>query len=289
MSMSTSMARLGSVGTDTHSNFQPQDAEPWTQARIDRTCNDIYVWDLRHPETGTPQHVLRMERALRAGFPFNSPDSRGVPALIHATRMGSVPLVRHLLQAGADPNVRITMSIDNCRNTPLIDLCLQRSMNSQELVEVLVAAGADVEARTGAGMTALCYAAQADNLQAAKALVAAGADVNVRRIFGTKFRAIPYDALRMCRRDTSVLKYLLSLPQLDLDTENSDGFTPEAQARNDGRHEVAAAIRAASAIRAARWTPLRSAWVAAVAAAAAAATTAASTRSSLKRQREEST
>jgi ankyrin repeat protein len=284
-----SMSRLGSVDTDTDSNFQPQDAEPWTQARIDRTCNDIYVWDLGHPETGTPQHVLRMERALRAGFPFNSSDSRGIPALIHATRTGNLPLVRHLLQAGADPNVRITMSIDNCRNTPLIDLCEQKSMNSRELVEVLVAAGADVEARTGAGLTALCYAAQADNLQAAKALVAAGADVNARRIYVTEFPTIPYDALRACRRDTSVLKYLLSLPQLDLDSKNTFGLTPEAQARNDGRHEVAAAIRAASAIRAARWTPLRSAWVAAVAAAAAAATTAASTRSSLKRQREEST
>ncbi len=256
--------RYGPIDTDSDSDPDAgvQGSKPWAQARINKV--HALAWE----QTSCPRHVARIEHALRAGFPVNAPGKFGVGSLHGAVIRGHLPIVRLLLRAGADPN--------NDPYSVLFPAVINRR-HGKVLVEMLVAAGARVDARNGRGMTPLCKAVERENLPAVKALVAAGADVNathlsVRR---TLRKWVPFNVLRHCLRCSSVLDFLVSLPQLDLDTENSDGFTPEAQARDDGLHDVANTLAAAFAIRAARWTPLRSAWVAAVTTAAAAAATAA--------------
>ncbi len=294
----------GVHGTDSDSDPDAgvQGSNPWTQARINKV--HALAWEA----TSCPRHVARIERALCAGFPVNSLGKSGYGILTGAVARGHVPIVQLLLRAGADPN--------NNPESALFPASVSRQ-HGAAMVEMLVAAGAHVDARKSSGMpylhkaarrgnlsavkvldarrrtgkTPLCEAVKRGNLPVVKALVAAGADVNATHFVPrmSAQRYVPFNVLRDCWSHNSVLDFLVSLPQLDLDTKNSDGFTPEAQARDDGRHDVANTLAAVSAVRAARWTPLRSAWVAAVTTAAAAAAAAASTRSSLKRQREEST
>jgi hypothetical protein len=266
--------RYGPIDTDSDSDPDAgvHGSKPWTQARINKV--HALAWE----QTSCPRHVARIEHALRAGFPVNAPGKFGNGSLTGAVARGHVPIVQLLLRAGADPN--------NNPNSALFPASVSRR-HGAAMVEMLVAAGARVDARHRNGMTPLCKAVERENLPAVKALVAAGADVNVTHLSvrRTPSKWVPFNVLRHCLRRNSVLDFLVSLPQLDLDTENSEGFTPEAQARDDGLHDVANTLAAASAIRAARWTPLRSAWVAAVTAAAVAAAAAAPTRS-FKKQRQ---
>jgi ankyrin repeat protein len=90
--------------------------------------------------------------------------------LIHAIRNGDEPVVRKLLDNGADVNAR-----DAEGNTPLI---LASLYAGPECVDLLLKKGADVNAANKVGVTALVRAAT--SYEKTRLLVAAGANVRVR-------------------------------------------------------------------------------------------------------------
>ncbi|HWP98102.1 MAG TPA: ankyrin repeat domain-containing protein [Syntrophomonadaceae bacterium] len=101
--------------------------------------------------------------------------------IIDATGAGDLVKVKNLIEAGADPNARDPYY----GQTPIICGVQPMAFNApdskiSECIKVLVAAGADVNARSGSESTALMYASHWNYIESVKVLLAAGADVNLR-------------------------------------------------------------------------------------------------------------
>jgi hypothetical protein len=100
---------------------------------------------------------------------------------MHSVELGRMrpAMLETLLQGGADPNVRSPNG-----NTPLHSLCLdlggtpERMHERMELVNVLIAAKADVNARNQANMTPLMLAVQWNQPEIVRTLLQHGADVS---------------------------------------------------------------------------------------------------------------
>lgn len=118
--------------------------------------------------------------------------------LFDAVAAGKYGAVRSFLKQGADPNARSEnpvmvephdgeghpqgLSIPQFPETSV--LMLATGAGRVPAIELLVAAGAEVDARDAEGRTALMYAALMEQSEAAQALLAAGADVNARSTEG---------------------------------------------------------------------------------------------------------
>jgi len=103
----------------------------------------------------------------------------GNTLLSNAARFGCAGVARVLISAGADPNARSSRLPSNqaVGETPLY---LAAMDNHLDVVKILIAAKADVNAKKQGGITALMIAARYGQLESVEALVAAGADVNSR-------------------------------------------------------------------------------------------------------------
>ena len=120
--------------------------------------------------------------ALKAllGDPPDFPNCRG-PAgageiiLEYAIYHGPLPFIRTLLELGADPNYQ-----DHAGFPSLIAALSSARADRHELVELLLAFGADIKERGINDWTPLHYAAANDDLEAIELLLAHGADPNAR-------------------------------------------------------------------------------------------------------------
>jgi uncharacterized protein len=112
-----------------------------------------------------------VDRLLKAGAdPGVAPS--GAPPLLACAQRGAVPSVQMLIARGADVNAK-----DSWRGqTPLMWAAAE---NHADLIKVLLAAGAAVDARSNGTFTALMFAVRQDAREAVRLLVAAGADVNL--------------------------------------------------------------------------------------------------------------
>src|SRR5215470_11946842 len=110
---------------------------------------------------------------LKDGADVNTAQADGMTALHWAAQKGDVDLAKLLLYASA--NVRATTRIGGY--TPL--LVASRNGNA-EMIDALLAGGAEVNNATTNGTTALMLAAAAGKVDAVKALVAKGANVNAK-------------------------------------------------------------------------------------------------------------
>lgn len=111
--------------------------------------------------------------------------------LLHeASAAGNARMVRFLLGVGADPNAK-----DSGFHTPLYSLA-NECAGGEEIVSILVGAGARVDACDGVQRTtALHMAARRGNLAVAQALLASGANPQARDRKGNT----PADRARNCR------------------------------------------------------------------------------------------
>jgi len=87
----------------------------------------------------------------------------------HGCRRVRVPMVRLLLEAGADPNTR-----DFLQETPLMKACDAFRINAA-VIRLLVQHGADVNARDKFGDTALSRAVSHDVTELVRLLIQLGA------------------------------------------------------------------------------------------------------------------
>ncbi|MBL8293431.1 MAG: ankyrin repeat domain-containing protein, partial [Bryobacterales bacterium] len=108
-------------------------------------------------------------RLLNSGIAVNSKDSRGTTPLMYAAAVGSEPMMRRLIKAGADVNAKNNFEA----------MALHWCAGSPAKVRLLVEHSADVNARSKMGHTPLGLAARhAGNAEAVRLLLAKGASVS---------------------------------------------------------------------------------------------------------------
>ena len=110
---------------------------------------------------------------LKEGADVNTAQADGMTALHWAAQKNDVDLAKMLLYAGA--NVKATTRIGGY--TPLL---VAAKLGHAQVIDALLASGADPNGRTMNGTTPLMFAAQAGNLAAVQALLDKGADVNAK-------------------------------------------------------------------------------------------------------------
>jgi ankyrin repeat protein len=213
----------------------------------------------------TPLHVAAANRQTNAAFVLlslrakvNARADSGQTPLHAAVRRGDIPMTSLLLAHRAAPNVR-----DNIDNTPLL-LAVQ-SANSDtveeqfvvgkkfsmtnwaelltqqlEMVNLLVAKGAEVNVRSRAGFTPLSQAARVGNEPVVSVLLRAGADPNaIEGMTG----ATPLHLAAM-RGHGSIVQALLRA-RAAVDVPDARGDTPLVYALRGGRTNTIAMVRAA--------------------------------------------
>jgi uncharacterized protein len=113
---------------------------------------------------------------LKEGADPNAVNEFKQSALTYAVRTNRTAIVALLLKAGADPNLRGYDKDIVLRDAaaPYIDL---------KITKLLIAHGADVNAATNGGHTALQVAAYRGNLAVARLLLDAGADINAANCY----------------------------------------------------------------------------------------------------------
>jgi uncharacterized protein len=115
----------------------------------------------------------KVQQLIANGANVNQTDDVGFPALSIVAGGGDEKMTKLLLDAGANVN---------SRSATLKDTALARAAQDGNgaTVRILLAAGAHVDDRDGAGWTPLFNAALKGDLEIVEALLSAGADVNAR-------------------------------------------------------------------------------------------------------------
>ncbi|HEV7395212.1 MAG TPA: ankyrin repeat domain-containing protein [Pyrinomonadaceae bacterium] len=108
----------------------------------------------------------------------NIVNKEGKTALLFAAKGGHTQIAEQLLAKGADFRVRTPEG-----RTPLLEACSEGSAQ-EELVQLLIAKGADPKVVDNEGNTALILAARAGAFQMLEPLMAAGVDVNAKNKAG---------------------------------------------------------------------------------------------------------
>ena len=166
-------------------------------------CSNIATYDVPVPKFSFSEYLESLQKTV-PDFSWCEQRNSGATALIAAARSASAPCVELLLEAGADVNAGNV----NGGNTPLIaaaywgflqqvgknnshlsESTTENGLNfttnmTEKCVQLLVQAGADVNATNDFGFTALIAAAAFSNFHCLKAILEAGADVNFTTHFG---------------------------------------------------------------------------------------------------------
>jgi uncharacterized protein len=125
--------------------------------------------------------VDQLKLLIAAGVDVNELDPWGDTALMTAARFGRVEVIQALLKAGADPN-RPGEDYDGAIDySPIMNATTDRHSNQcVECIDLLLAAGADMNQTTAEGVTALMAALICPNLPALRRLLEAGAKVYLK-------------------------------------------------------------------------------------------------------------
>lgn len=171
-------------------DFHPQ---TWQFIRLARSDDlaGAEAWLRAHPEIvtdrdslgETPLHWLAIESELDAvklliahGADVQTTTDAGTPILSDVVTVCSVPVLQALLEAGADPEVQREDPLGYC----LLLNAAKRQKDARVLLDALLAAGADLEARDAQGQTPFFSAADCRFCDAIRLLAAYGADVHAR-------------------------------------------------------------------------------------------------------------
>ncbi|CAE7543476.1 Kidins220 [Symbiodinium sp. CCMP2592] len=112
-------------------------------------------------------------------------DKAGWTPLCYAAMSGNSSLVQSLLEKRADCNEKMTKQkpeLAMSKGMPVLSLATH--FHSNEVVKVLLAARANVNARDSRHSVPLQWACHTDNLEAARILLAAGADAGIKQLLG---------------------------------------------------------------------------------------------------------
>ncbi|HMC23104.1 MAG TPA: ankyrin repeat domain-containing protein [Thermoanaerobaculia bacterium] len=189
-------------------------------AKIDPRDKDQNTPLCRAAASGKPKNVALL---IKSGADVNAVCSFAKTPLHEAAFESDAASVDQLLAAHANVDAR-----DSHNETALI---IASHRGSLPIVTALLKAGADVHAKGNSGDTPLHEAVGSDNAAITKVLLDAGADPNAKNRGG---RAPLYEAARFGR--PSVIPLLLAAgadPNM-----KSDGTTPIAAAREEGKKDI---------------------------------------------------
>lgn len=193
-------------------------------AKIDPRDKDQNTPLCRAAASGKSKHVTLL---ITSGADVNAVCYFAMTPLHNAVSEGDVASVNQLLAGHANVDAR-----ESHNETALI---IAAHKGSLSIVTALLKAGADVHAKGNSGNTPLHEAVGSDNAEITKVLLDAGADPNAKNRGG---RAPLYEAARFGR--PSVIPLLLAAgadPNM-----KSDGTTPIAAAREEGKKDIIAML-----------------------------------------------
>jgi ankyrin repeat protein len=135
------------------------------------TANDLRMTPLSQACTNGSASMI--ELLLNAGASPHTPIATGERPIMTCARTGNADAVRILLAHGADVNG----SEPTQNQTALMWAAAEQH---PRVLQILIEAKANLQARTKSGFTALHFAARAGGLESTKILLDAGVDVNIR-------------------------------------------------------------------------------------------------------------
>ena len=132
--------------------------------------------------------IERVRALLDEGVSVDSKNKNGIPILYRAVHNSreSTEIVKLLIDRGANVNIKL----DQGGHTPLMTAAENTNVDSSlDTVKLLLASGADINARSNTGMSALSYAVansnQKSSLETVKLLLDSGADIEIRNNIGS--------------------------------------------------------------------------------------------------------
>lgn len=112
-----------------------------------------------------------VEEAIEAGADVNKKSiADGYPLIYYSEDDDSIDIVKMLLKAGANPNIKDDYGV------PLLSFAIDCS--SDNIAKLLIKSGANVNEEDKVGKTPLMHAAEEDNAVLVKALLSSGANAN---------------------------------------------------------------------------------------------------------------
>lgn len=158
----------------------------------------------------------------------NYDDGGVITPLIPAIWRGHTQIIKLLLNAGANPNIRPASPLAN-------------ALNNKEIADLLIAAGADINFKDKDGQTDLMTAAVEGRVALVKALIAAGANVNIQN---NKGRTPLINAA--LHGKIEVVKVLLEAGA-NPEIKDDEGYTAIIEPAFAGNLEIVKALLAAKA------------------------------------------
>ena len=170
--------------------------------------NEMRLLPLHTPCASGALDVVKM--LVEAGARVRAADDERHTCLITAACRGHTDIVRYLVGL---PEVDVNHQYDDCT-------VLHFAVRHTDMVHVLIDEGADVDAQDNEGSSPLHYACELGVLPVVKILVRAGAGV----------RATDNDGCTClhtatCSGETEIVRYLLGLPEVDVNHRGADNYT----------------------------------------------------------------
>lgn len=182
------------------------------------TIDDWYINESKQ-ELLFSYSLPKIKKAIAAGADVNRKhDADGYPLVYYSEDDESIPIIKTLLKAGANPNV--TLNDD----TPII--CYTIDNWCDEITKLLIKSGADVNAADSDGMTALMHAADNANDNIVEILIKSGADPNAAD--NMNYTPLMYAS---AAGDQDTIKWLLDAG-VNINAENSKGETALSVAKS---------------------------------------------------------
>jgi len=210
-------------------------------------------------------HADVVHRLLAKGADINAVTDDGDTALTVSIGESHFALAESLLAAGADVNARTTEGRNALieaseKSADVVQMLLAHGANphqknrdgwtalmsavrsgKNDIVQILLSKGVDINAQNTQGSTALMQAVKEGHSVVVGTLLAAGADSNVRRVDGITA------LMDAARRDDPVIVATLLAKGADVNATRIDGATALTEARKNGSQEIIALLTKAGA------------------------------------------
>jgi ankyrin repeat protein len=178
-------------------------------------------------------HARAVEILLKHGANPEATDLRGTPILVSAAALSSdtsdrlnEAIAMLLARGRANPNARDRAAIGDGRSA----LHLAAANGDEELVEMLLAAGANPNVQNRVGETPLHFAAAHGNIETVRILIAHGAFLNARSRY-TRITPV----MAAAESGYADVVELLIQRRADIFSKNTFGDTPLTMARTTAR------------------------------------------------------